>query len=206
MGTEITVAQVEGATTGTPLWNKFLEFRMNLWKPAGDQEIILSCPTPDCGKFLVARGVKTAVCPVCKKAFCASCGEDVHDGSTCEEYRRWKDQNTNVDAHFEQLILEQGRKRCPVCRAPSERESGCNFMQCRSEICRKRTYWCFVCGKSMPKEEHYAHYPRGPYEDECNDGKGLAAHPPFLATGADADAGAAVGRALGDGLGALRSW
>merc|ERR1712039_498790 len=81
--------------------------------------------------------------------------------------KAWLAENSNADKHFEELMAQEQWKRCPVCSAPSERESGCNFMQCRSDRCRKRTYWCYVCGKQFPKEMHYTHYPRGPYEDEC---------------------------------------
>merc|ERR1719386_550802 len=99
------------------------------------------------------------------------------------------------------MAAEQWR-RCPACSAPSERESGCNFMQCRSEICRKRTYWCYVCGLQLKKEDHYSHYPRGPYEDECHTpekdrlpaGAGLAPQP--LVNGAVAAAAGALAAGL----------
>ncbi|CAE8690231.1 unnamed protein product, partial [Polarella glacialis] len=45
---EITVAQVEGAIAGTPLLEKFWQFRMNLWRPANnDDGIMVACPTPE---------------------------------------------------------------------------------------------------------------------------------------------------------------
>lgn len=164
---EITVAQVEGATRGTALWEKFLQFRMRNWRPGSGDGIFVACPTPECGQFVVPADLTTVTCPVCRRNFCPRCGSRAHEGTTCEAFREWESANSNAERCFEELMLQQQWKRCPKCTAPSERESGCNFMQCRSEICRKRTYWCYLCNKELPKAEHYVHYPRGPYEDEC---------------------------------------
>ncbi|CAK0834311.1 unnamed protein product, partial [Prorocentrum cordatum] len=166
--TEITVAQVEGATVGDPLWEKFLQFRMNIWTPGADDDKIVECPTSECIKFLVPRDVEFVQCPQCHAEFCARCFRGKHEGVSCVEFEVWEHENADVDRRFEELMRLEQWRRCPVCRAPSERESGCNFMQCRSSTCRKRTYWCYICGKQVPKEEHYTHFPRGPYEDECN--------------------------------------
>lgn len=165
--TEITVPQIEGATFRTPLWDKFLQFRMNMWRPGSGSNIV-ECPTLNCGKFVVPIDFKFVTCPVCNKEFCPKCSGPKHEDVSCEDYAAWVRQNEGVDTYFEELMAKEQWRRCPVCSAPSERESGCNFMQCRSERCRKRTYWCYVCGKQMPKEEHYQHYPKGPYEDLCN--------------------------------------
>jgi len=165
--TTITVAQVEGATVGTPLWEKFLQFRMNQWKPAGVDEKIVQCPSAECEMFVVPAGVDSVTCPTCKKEFCPNCGLE-HKGVSCEAYKKWREDNAQVDQHFEQLMVNQQWRRCPECGMPSERESGCNFIQCRSTQCRKRTYWCYVCGKKLRQQDHYSHYPKGPYEDECH--------------------------------------
>jgi len=167
-GTKITVEQIQGSTGGTPLWDKFLQFRMNVWQPGQDDEIMVDCPTPNCGRFLVPSHYKFVKCPLCKLQFCPKCGEKKHEGVTCEQFAQWRQENANADRHFEEMMAAQNWRRCPACRAPSERSSGCNFMQCRSEKCRKRTYWCYVCGHQLKKEDHYSHFPRGPYEDECH--------------------------------------
>eukprot|EP00930_Biecheleria_cincta_P087427 TRINITY_DN7665_c0_g1_i1.p1 TRINITY_DN7665_c0_g1~~TRINITY_DN7665_c0_g1_i1.p1 ORF type:complete len:554 (-),score=92.93 TRINITY_DN7665_c0_g1_i1:154-1815(-) len=161
--TEITVAQVQGAVEGSELWDKFLGFRQSLFENGN----IVACPTPQCGKFLVEADLDFATCPMCQKEFCLRCGQAKHEGVSCEDFKAWHADNSKADDHFEELLAQQQWRRCPKCRAPSERESGCNFMQCRSAVCRKRTFWCYVCGKQMAKEDHYTHYPRGPYEDDC---------------------------------------
>merc|ERR1711862_641540 len=80
----------------------------------------------------------------------------------------WERENRNADKHFEKLMEQLKWRKCPVCSMPSERKSGsCYFLQCRSEKCRKRTYWCYVCGLQLPLEEHYKHYPEGPYKPKC---------------------------------------
>eukprot|EP00929_Paragymnodinium_shiwhaense_P091008 TRINITY_DN51068_c0_g1_i1.p1 TRINITY_DN51068_c0_g1~~TRINITY_DN51068_c0_g1_i1.p1 ORF type:complete len:798 (-),score=137.76 TRINITY_DN51068_c0_g1_i1:642-2945(-) len=166
-GKAITVDQVQGATAGTAVWEKYLQFRANLWTPGSDEGSMVQCPSGRCGRFLVPRAVKTVTCPICQMEFCPKCGQKSHEGSTCEQFRDWRRQNEQGEKLLEDLMASQNWRRCPVCGAPSERESGCNFLQCRSDVCRKRTYWCWICGLQKTLEEHYTHYPRGPYEDEC---------------------------------------
>jgi len=162
-GTQITVPQTQGATYDTPLWNKFLQFRMNIWVPKTGDGFIVTCPTVGCEKFVVDRHREEVECPHCSKRFCSKCGKDPHQGSSCAEHA-----DSEADQRFEQMMVEQGWKPCPVCGMPTERDSGCNFMQCRSGTCRKRTYWCYICGLQMGKENHYKHYPQGPYDNDCN--------------------------------------
>eukprot|EP00434_Breviolum_minutum_P012477 symbB.v1.2.010992.t1/scaffold725.1/size168906/18 len=158
---EITVAQVEGSMSPS-VWEKFLQFRMDLWENGADGRV-LECPSRKCGKFLVELGMTFVSCPRCGQEFCARCGDQWHEGISCESLKVWRQQN-DAEESFEELMEQQQWRRCPRCGAPSERESGCNFMQCRSAICRKRTFWCYVCGKELSKEEHYSHYPRtAPY-------------------------------------------
>jgi len=165
--TEITVSQVEGATSGTPLWEKFLQFRMNIWRPGSADGVIVACPTPDCEKFVVPRGLEVVKCHKCQLEFCPKCGNKSHKGVTCEAFQQWQRENDHADRHFQELMANEEWRRCPVCGVASARESGCNFMQCNSERCRKRTYWCYVCGKQFNKSDHYSHYQNGPYENQC---------------------------------------
>lgn len=102
---------------------------------------------------------------------CAGCRREEHEGFTCEENARrlqaWERENSNADQRFEALMAQLRMRKCPRCGAPSERASGCYFMQCRSSMCLKRTYWCYLCGHEKSLDDHYSHYPRGPYEPEC---------------------------------------
>eukprot|EP00928_Gymnodinium_smaydae_P056164 TRINITY_DN39593_c0_g1_i1.p1 TRINITY_DN39593_c0_g1~~TRINITY_DN39593_c0_g1_i1.p1 ORF type:complete len:285 (-),score=25.57 TRINITY_DN39593_c0_g1_i1:367-1167(-) len=92
--------------------------------------------------------------------------DDQAANSKSSEQKRQEEKD--AERMFEEFLAREQLKRCPVCKAPSERKEGsCNFLQCRSDICRKRTYWCFLCGDRKTLEEHYSHYPKGPYVDVC---------------------------------------
>ncbi|CAK0819852.1 unnamed protein product, partial [Prorocentrum cordatum] len=86
---------------------------------------------------------------------CPRCGREEHDG-----VRPSAAENGAADQRFDELMAEQHWRRCPVCAAPSEKDCGCNFMQCCSSRCQGHTYWCYICGKQMREEDHYSHYPR----------------------------------------------
>merc|ERR1712124_210197 len=75
-GTQITIKQIEGATAGSDLWEKFLQFKLNLWRPPTADGMIVECPTPNCERFEVGAGLEVAKCPRCRKAFCPKCRED----------------------------------------------------------------------------------------------------------------------------------
>lgn len=59
-------------------------------------------------------------------------------------------------------------RRCPTCLIPIEKESGCNFMTCRSVQCNGKSYFCFICGEVLKSGDHFKHFPKGPYEGVCN--------------------------------------
>lgn len=167
---QLAVAQVEGATGGTALWEKFLHFRMNLWQPEGD-EVLVDCPIPGCqARFLATHDMPFVECPECRIEFCLKCRKGRHDGMHCREFAAVLRSSMDADYSFEKLMAQEQWKRCPVCGVPSERVSGCNFMKCESTDCRRGgqcTFWCYVCAQQIGEDEHYSHYPSGPFEDEC---------------------------------------
>jgi len=167
------------------LWEKFLEFRMRLFLP--DSGKILRCPYEGCEYELIVSGVGeneeyTAIqCPSCEKEFCGSCGAKAHAKiANCNESKRrveeeeclgTEDRSTGKknEKLFEDLLQNSNWCRCPICKVPVERESGCNFMSCPSLQCRGKTFFCYVCGEHIKggRAAHYKHYPLGPYEDFC---------------------------------------
>ena len=45
-------------------------------------------------------------------------------------------------------FLNNNCKKCPKCKTPIEKESGCNFMKCRWPAC-KDSYFCLLCEKAL---------------------------------------------------------
>merc|ERR1712176_47550 len=91
-----------------------------------------------------------------KKAhrFCFTCGEGVHWPLTCERLAEWKQRVTdeigkvddgNGDPDFNELAqkiwLKANTRPCPKCKAPIEKNDGCNHMVCHS--CRHE--FCWIC-------------------------------------------------------------
>jgi len=159
--------QVQAITGQTAMWERFLEFRARNWKPRTLEGCMAMCPTPDCERFEVRRGVLFAECPRCRVSFCVKCSGAAHEGMSCDEYKAWRRERDSEERLFEELMQKEAWRRCPKCGMPSERESGCNFMRCPSASCNHRTTWCYVCGKEVTNLDHILHYPQGPYRNRC---------------------------------------
>eukprot|EP00747_Dinoflagellata_sp_TGD_P167138 gnl/TRDRNA2_/TRDRNA2_191064_c0_seq1.p1 gnl/TRDRNA2_/TRDRNA2_191064_c0~~gnl/TRDRNA2_/TRDRNA2_191064_c0_seq1.p1 ORF type:complete len:405 (-),score=72.27 gnl/TRDRNA2_/TRDRNA2_191064_c0_seq1:84-1199(-) len=170
----ITVEQVRG-TVSTEVFKRFLEFRVNNWRPNKSHERMVICPIADCCRFVVAQEREKVQCPRCHRQLCLKCMQVDHRGESCEEAaRRLKKEaaTAEVDRQFEEMVEAQGWTRCPRCKVPTEIESGCYFMQCPSEQCRGRTHFCYLCGVELDGEDHVPgrskkHFPKGPYNAVC---------------------------------------
>lgn len=163
----VTVLQIEGSTKGTPLWDRFLASRQELWRPDADR--LCCCPSSDCAyQFLAAPDMAEVRCPQCRKAFCAQCG-CTHQGVSCKSHAEQRRPDDQADRDLEELIKQQCWQRCPCCRAACEREDGCNFITCHSEICRGKNYFCYLCGKELTALQHFTHFPHGLFENACSD-------------------------------------
>jgi hypothetical protein len=64
------------------------------------------------------------------------------------------------------LIAEMGGKACPRCGEGLFLEKGCHFVKCPSSTCE--TYFCWLCESVRALEEHYDHYPKGPFGSVCD--------------------------------------
>jgi len=169
-GREVTVPQVEGATKGSALWDRFLASRAELWQPSsGDGERLYHCPARGCGARFLAHSVATRpwlICPECRQSFCGRCGFQ-HPGSSCEAYRTWRKENDSAEREFDRLMEREKWQRCPHCKVACERQHGCNFMTCHSAHCRGKTYFCYICGMALEAEQHYSHFPYGLFVNGC---------------------------------------
>ncbi|EIN08821.1 hypothetical protein PUNSTDRAFT_68068, partial [Punctularia strigosozonata HHB-11173 SS5] len=100
------------------------------------------CPTPECPHVYrtAPPNSEPVQCPCCLTHICPSCNVEEHDGVRCEERRE------NQEKLFEMWASAHDVKKCPGCKTPIERVSGCHHMTCT--VCR--THICWVCSKSFP--------------------------------------------------------
>ncbi|KII85884.1 hypothetical protein PLICRDRAFT_300134 [Plicaturopsis crispa FD-325 SS-3] len=96
------------------------------------------CPTPDCQVIYRPRSSGTVLqCPACLVRICGACNVEFHEGLSCEAHRS----NLNGgDEAFRKWSEENGVKPCPNCKAPLQKNGGCNHMtcvQCNTHICWK---------------------------------------------------------------------
>jgi len=103
------------------------------------------CPKPGCGMAMIGNKDHPMMrCPndKCKYCFCFNCRVDWHADSTCEKYQLWVQENKAADNKFEEW-RKQNTKLCPKCKAPIQKNGGCNHMTCVS--CRYEFCWlCFI--------------------------------------------------------------
>lgn len=110
------------------------------------------CRTADCEQIYLQSGDPQVLnCPVCFSTVCSGCGEEAHDGMTCNQNKLNKDPNEQ-ERLFE-LWAAVNARRCPGCRTTIEKIDGCNHIICD----RCQTHFCWKCGFSGPGGEIYSH-------------------------------------------------
>merc|ERR1740121_248083 len=72
---------------------------------------------------------------------------------TCEEAELQR-----MDPELRKMLATKNWTPCPHCRNLCERESGCNFMTCPSDVCQNKTHFCYLCGELLAASDHAAHY------------------------------------------------
>ncbi|KAG7342051.1 IBR/half ring-finger domain containing protein [Nitzschia inconspicua] len=98
------------------------------------------CPGPGC-QFVASIGHPNILppkvtCTSCITSFCFRCGERPHDPATCDDFLAWK--RLKESSRF---WMKHHSKPCPGCRAPIEKNGGCNHVHCSS--CQ--TDFCWLC-------------------------------------------------------------
>ena len=112
------------------------------------------CPDPQCSTPVVvdpsALGATQHVtCPTCGEAFCFVCRHPSHLGFPCSAVKQLDD-----EVAFGRYLRRQAEKTksCPRCGEATEKNGGCNHMQCIS--CSHE--WCWLCLESCPDPQlHY---------------------------------------------------
>ncbi|OJA17608.1 hypothetical protein AZE42_01207 [Rhizopogon vesiculosus] len=115
------------------------------------------CKTPDCNQIYRSAAANSATvgqCPSCFSNICTSCHEDVHDGMSCDDYKR-TGRLAEEERQTEAWIAAQGGrvKKCPSCRALIEKIDGCNHMTC--SVCN--THICWRCMGIFAADTIYNH-------------------------------------------------
>jgi len=141
---------------------------------------VLPCPRTDCQcPTIIDRESSLGQCPKCQLAFCIYCKATYHGVSPCKfkaaEQRAIIDDYSSGDSD-ERAFLEKrygakalanmaatiasedylsaNAKHCPHCRAPIEKNEGCNKITCW----RCNTYFCWLCGDKLPQTNPYTHF------------------------------------------------
>ena len=107
---------------------------------------IIHCPDLVCegtiykGKAMNRICIK---CPSCHKVFCNYCDKLWHEGPCT--------QATAEELQWDMLGDSTGKaNRCPKCKSPFEKVSGCAHMTC--SVCQH--HWCWVCGMDFNSPLH----------------------------------------------------
>lgn len=84
------------------------------------RDTVYHCRTPDCPQMFDATQ-EDVTCPVCLSRQCTRCGEDIHSGETCDEYRARIEHEASPEyriekaiAHIQASLLSPS---CPSCNA-----------------------------------------------------------------------------------------
>ncbi|KAG8173069.1 hypothetical protein JTE90_023551, partial [Oedothorax gibbosus] len=102
---------------------------------------IAYCPTPDCQMiFRISNNGTVFDCPLCANSICTQCKELYHYGMSCS-LNRCSKEDSDYDLKVWMSRNPSGRKQCPKCSAPIEKNGGCNHMICWKCQC----HMCWLC-------------------------------------------------------------
>eukprot|EP01062_Namystynia_karyoxenos_P016891 TRINITY_DN16220_c0_g5_i1.p1 TRINITY_DN16220_c0_g5~~TRINITY_DN16220_c0_g5_i1.p1 ORF type:complete len:751 (+),score=215.55 TRINITY_DN16220_c0_g5_i1:96-2255(+) len=149
------------------IYQRFLDVRLEKeWARTHPDEVV-HCP--GCEWMCIADksdGKARVKCESCKLVFCGLCGALPHRGMSCSEVAQQKLRSDPSIVAFRAMMVQQGLQRCPGCGNAAEQSRGCKFMYC---TCGAR--FCLHCGRPLGREQHYSHFPDGPYGTRCFGGK-----------------------------------
>jgi len=96
-----------------------------------------SCPTPNCPYIAWSdeKDEGSVNCPHCQRDYCWSCRTAHSRGVSCREAKEFRDRckdksKLDLEKANEKWIKER-TKPCPRCKAPVEKNEGCNHMTCK---------------------------------------------------------------------------
>lgn len=106
------------------------------------------------------RMTKNAIQPRKPHRFCFACvSETIHWPIQCDDLEQWKEKIANEIAELDEgeepepdgnfndvaqrLWMKANTRPCPKCKAPIEKNDGCNHMTCSNRNCRHE--FCWIC-------------------------------------------------------------
>ena len=104
-----------------------------------------SCPGPDCkavAQMVLTSNEKgfqpnaTVQCPQHHPPYCFACSGHPHQPAKCDAFAEW-----NRIFGSSQFWVKKNAKPCPGCKAPIEKNNGCNHIRC--SLCRHD--FCWLC-------------------------------------------------------------
>jgi hypothetical protein len=146
---------------------------LDIWTNAEMSLISLSVQCPTCRQVVSVdledyRTVKIIKCPIatCCTSWCTRCTRattwgNKHSCAIADAKARMirlatRPSRTKADdgvVDFEKLLKAQKWQRCPGCRAPIDKISGCNHMTCRTPGCN--IHFCYRCGGVKTRQLTY---------------------------------------------------
>jgi len=100
------------------------------------------CPKPGCENVMIGHpDIKKMQCDKCHSEICFECNDIWHEGITCADSQYKKVDHKKTDKKFKKWIKDNAKK-CPKCKTPIEKISGCHHMTCSS--CHYQ--FCWLCG------------------------------------------------------------
>lgn len=145
-------------TVEPEIFQKYERFAMERWTPQLENgEIDFHCKGTDCNfRIILEDNLEEYECPKCKHKSCPKCNEETHKGSSCEAFKKWKEENEQADEKFDALVRDSQWVACPWCKQIIERTTGCQYMACTSIVCRGKKFFCFNCKQGLAFD-HQAH-------------------------------------------------
>ena len=135
-----------------PIFESLVEAAFLFYLDQHPQELKY-CTTPDCKQIYRRRTDPTSLqCPSCFLSICAACGEDGHEGMTCQQHRFHKNPDAEHERLNGQLASAHGYKKCPQCKVWIEKNGGCDHMECRCGA-----HICWICMVMFDRENIHKH-------------------------------------------------
>lgn len=103
-------------------------------------DLYSSCPGPDC-TTVACRPTQQprpdpVLCSLCSTSYCFRCRQEPHNPAECSELEQW-----NRIYSSSKFWIQTNTKPCPTCKAPIEKNTGCNHMNCT--LCG--VHFCWLC-------------------------------------------------------------